>query len=74
MTAGEFIRAVKQMARWEREQNRFRVVFGALTPTRKERKRVDDLARRLLLWHIERGHTLETIGTMLELAEESRDE
>jgi len=58
--------AVRAWAQMERAEHRFREVFRAVTPTRKDRKHVDDLARRLLVWHIERGHTLKTIETMID--------
>jgi len=50
----------------ERAEHRFGEVFRAVTPTRKDRKRVDMLARRLLVWHINRGHTLKSIQTMID--------
>ena len=63
---GCFARAVSAWAQTERAEHRLREVFRAVTPTRKDCKRVDNLARRLLVWHIERGHTLKTIETMID--------
>ena len=59
-------RFIREAAAAERQIIRFGQTFRAIAPTRKERKRVDVLARQLLVWHIARGHTLETLETMIK--------
>ena len=59
------IRAVKSWIAFERCRNRFRKVFGS-TVARCQRERVESLAIRLLVWHMERGETLETIEGMID--------
>lgn len=52
---------IRQCVEWERQQIRFRQVFKAMAPTRKDRKRISRLAHRLLVYMIKRGMTLEQI-------------
>ena len=59
------IQAVKAWARHERQVHRFHEVFGTGL-TRKDRRRIGGLMRRLLAWHIERGHTLTTVENMVD--------
>lgn len=59
------IRVVKSWIAFERCRNRSRKVFGS-NVARCQRERVESLAIRLLVWHMERGHTLETIEGMID--------
>lgn len=61
--------AIRGWARYERRQARFNKMFGALAPTRKDRKRMDDLARRLLVHAIESGATIKELEELVQRQE-----
>ena len=48
---------------WKRERA-IRAVFGAAVMSRRERKRAERLAMRLLVHHINKGETLVSIDAM----------
>ena len=68
-------KAITEWMEFERCKRRFRKAFAS-EDSRKQRERVESLSIRLLVWHIERGHTLKTIETMIDTpnVEVSREE
>jgi len=59
------IKAIKAWSEFEQCRRRFRKAFAS-ADSREQRERVEATAIRLLVWHIERGHTLETVEAMID--------
>ena len=58
-------KAITAWMDFERCKRRFRKAFAS-EDSRKQRERVESMSIRLLVWHIERGHTLETLESMID--------